>query len=301
ELGGAPYYLRRVKQEIEENCKRLQPALTQARQSLAQAEKDLEVAAKPNPLWMVIAVLILTFCIASFLESYTNSDHLLPVRVEIAAPDVIPFKRPPGQASSLEVTEFEEANELYNQGMLLARQGKYSEAESSFRKAVKIRPTFTEAHDQLIDILYRLQRYDESIAAAKAAIRYTEYYTPYYYLGMNYIAKENWDKAKTAFDSALTYQDRASWDKKYLDAYYNRGLVLSRLGKAQERIKILEKNLRRVPGETIERAELATLYLCVGSIEAAEIQYQILDREDSAIAEEFRTLMFKHNILKGSK
>src|SRR5262249_38231261 len=48
ELIGGANYLRRVKQEIETSRQKLQPALTQVRQELAQAKKDLKVAGKRN-------------------------------------------------------------------------------------------------------------------------------------------------------------------------------------------------------------------------------------------------------------
>src|SRR5262249_55803883 len=48
ELGSGAHYLRRVKQEIETNRRKLQPALAQARRELAQAKKNLEVAGKRN-------------------------------------------------------------------------------------------------------------------------------------------------------------------------------------------------------------------------------------------------------------
>src|SRR5262245_5872065 len=64
ELIGGAHYLRRVKQEIETSRQRLQPALTQARQELAQAEKDLHVVGKRNSPALILTILILTFFIA---------------------------------------------------------------------------------------------------------------------------------------------------------------------------------------------------------------------------------------------
>lgn len=56
ELSGGAYYLRCAKQEIEENRRRLQPILGDARQTLAQAEKDWEVASKRNSAVKAVSV-----------------------------------------------------------------------------------------------------------------------------------------------------------------------------------------------------------------------------------------------------
>jgi DNA-binding helix-hairpin-helix protein with protein kinase domain len=64
ELIGGAHYLRRVKQEIEAGGKKLQPALTKARQELAQAEKDLEIASKRNSSTVILIALIVTFFIS---------------------------------------------------------------------------------------------------------------------------------------------------------------------------------------------------------------------------------------------
>ena len=68
ELSGGAHYLRRMKQEIETGRQKLRPAFTQARQELAQAEKDLEVASKRNSLVLILIVLIISFFISLALR-----------------------------------------------------------------------------------------------------------------------------------------------------------------------------------------------------------------------------------------
>jgi DNA-binding helix-hairpin-helix protein with protein kinase domain len=63
ELSHGAHYLRRIKQEIETSRQKLQPALTRARQELAQAEKDLEIASKRNSSALILTALILSFFI----------------------------------------------------------------------------------------------------------------------------------------------------------------------------------------------------------------------------------------------
>jgi DNA-binding helix-hairpin-helix protein with protein kinase domain len=63
ELNSGSHYLRRMKQQIETSRHKLRPALTQARQDLARAEKDLEVASKRNSLAPIMIVLVVAFFI----------------------------------------------------------------------------------------------------------------------------------------------------------------------------------------------------------------------------------------------
>src|SRR5215510_3678404 len=63
ELGSGAHYLRCVKQEIETNRRKLQPALAQARRELAQAKKNLEVAGKRNSFIPILATLIIALII----------------------------------------------------------------------------------------------------------------------------------------------------------------------------------------------------------------------------------------------
>jgi DNA-binding helix-hairpin-helix protein with protein kinase domain len=63
ELIGGAHSLRRVKEQIENRRWELQPALKQARQELAQLEKDLEIASKSNSSRLILIVLIAAYFI----------------------------------------------------------------------------------------------------------------------------------------------------------------------------------------------------------------------------------------------
>src|SRR5262249_12006225 len=77
ELSSGARYLRRVKQKIETNRQKLEPALTQSRRELAQAEKDLEVATRRHSSIPILATLIIAFLIGLAIHS---SRDLAPVR-----------------------------------------------------------------------------------------------------------------------------------------------------------------------------------------------------------------------------
>jgi hypothetical protein len=52
-----------VKQEIETSRQMLQPLLTNARQELARAKKDLEIAGERNSSALILAALLIAFFI----------------------------------------------------------------------------------------------------------------------------------------------------------------------------------------------------------------------------------------------
>ncbi|HKQ79796.1 MAG TPA: hypothetical protein VJ810_39245, partial [Blastocatellia bacterium] len=75
ELCGGPHYLQRIKQEVETDRQKLEPALQKARRELGQAEKDLEIASKPNSLAIILAVLIIAFMIGSLIGPGRQSSN----------------------------------------------------------------------------------------------------------------------------------------------------------------------------------------------------------------------------------
>jgi DNA-binding helix-hairpin-helix protein with protein kinase domain len=67
DLRSGPFYLRRIKHEIETNREQLQTPLRNARATLAQAEQDWEAAVKRNRFWPIILVLLAAFICGSLM------------------------------------------------------------------------------------------------------------------------------------------------------------------------------------------------------------------------------------------
>jgi DNA-binding helix-hairpin-helix protein with protein kinase domain len=76
-IGGA-HSLHRLKHEIESNRQKFWPALSQAHQELAQAEKDLKVASKRNPAWLIITALVFAFFIGMWMFTPATPDTHAP-------------------------------------------------------------------------------------------------------------------------------------------------------------------------------------------------------------------------------
>src|SRR5215813_1057038 len=127
ELGGGAHYLRRVKQEIETNRRKLQPALAKARRELAQAEKDLEVTGKRNSFVPILATLIIALIIGLAIRS---SHESAPVREGVIrkSPESSVPPPPPAVRSENKALDKQEnrqsASDFYAQGMRFSREEK---------------------------------------------------------------------------------------------------------------------------------------------------------------------------------
>jgi len=283
ELSGGARRLRRMKQEIEARGRMLQPALAQARRELAQAEKDLAVAGKHGSPAMILAALIISFIIGLAIKPNFPPLHTRrPIPVDRAAPD--------------DWESAEKASRLYTEGEQHSLEQRFEKAVMEFQAAVRIDPKRGDAYEKLGYALYRLKRYEESLEASDKAIGLRENFGPYYNSGLVYMELGRWDRAKLAFESAVT-NIRYSWEERYTLAYYYLGRSKARLGEATQSIELLEAILKGDPGLTVKRLELASLYLWVGKREAARAQYKMLKDSNPPLADELLKLIKKRGKL----
>jgi DNA-binding helix-hairpin-helix protein with protein kinase domain len=293
ELSGGAYYLRRVKQEIEESRQRLRPVLADARQTLAQAKKDWEVASKRNSLTPIVGALIIAFFIGWSIESDRGSQ--LPI-VADPGPDYV---QPVNTRADQNLKNSQEALALYRKGVKLSEEGKYAEAIPVFKKAVELDKRMNAAHEELGYALYRLRKHDEAAEALKQAITLDQSFGPYYKLGLVRIATGNWHEARLAFQRAISLRDTDpyDWKDEYTWAYHHLGHSLLKVGDIQKVIQALEPEIHGSTDET-KRFELANLYLWAGKQKAAKEQYEMLKHFDSPLADELLKLMKKHGVRK---
>jgi tetratricopeptide (TPR) repeat protein len=188
----------------------------------------------------------------------------------------------------------QEALMFYTQGVKLSRERKYAKAAEVLQEAVRIDPQFSEAHEKLGYVLYRLGKYEESISSSHQAATISSDFRPYYNMGLAYIARKDWGGANFAFERAITHCEQDSWEEDYSNAYYYWGLSLSRIGQAESAIKDLEESLKISPEMTYGRFELATLYLGSGKYKEAMAQYRILKIVDPMLANELLKLIKKY-------
>jgi DNA-binding helix-hairpin-helix protein with protein kinase domain len=292
ELSGGARHLRQMKQEIESVKLNLQPALAQARQEIAQAEKDLEVASKRSPAMLIMITLIVTFIIGLLIRP-----------PNVPAPTPGPVSGIDSEAASQRESK-KKASELYSEGARLLKEGKLWEAIDAFREAVRIDPKRDDAYRELGYALYRLKRYEESVVASENAIKLHRGFEPYYNSGLAYMELKRWDKAQTAFygaEGAFFYATDPisidSWEERYTLAFYYLARSQKQLGNAEQIIDMLE-NGRWAPNPkslwVLRPLHLGSLYLWVGKREGAIAQYEILKKNNSKLANELLMLIVKH-------
>jgi tetratricopeptide (TPR) repeat protein len=285
ELSVGARHLRQMKREIETNRQSLQPALAQARLELSQAEVDLEVGSKRNPVVLVLAALIVALIVAMAAKPHKPSP---------AEPDSAP----------VDMESMETALTLSNKGERLLKEEKFDEAILAFQEAVRFDRKCYDAYVKLGYALYRQQRYQESAEASEKAIKLRNGFEPYYNSGLAYMELRRWDKAKAAFygvDEVLFYGDHPisvdSWEERYTLAFYYLARSQAQLGEAGDVIRILE-NVKVLYSPktlwTLRPLRLGCLYLWVGKRDAAIAQYKILKKNNSKLAAELLKLIKKH-------
>jgi tetratricopeptide (TPR) repeat protein len=291
ELSAGANNLRRMKHDIETSRQKLQPALANARQELAQAEKDWKIASRRKPFAPILLALFIAFIIGTSLK-YENNERVVYPGTKTER------QEPPSDSSESARTsssgEREIALKQYDAGAALSANGKYEEAITFFKKATEFDPNFSDAYVSLGYALYRLGRYNESIDASWRATYIKGDFAPYYNLGLAYMSREDWFEARDAFGSAVTYCKVNPWHESYSYAYYYLGLSQARDGSADIAIEALRKELADNPQTAITRFELGALYLGCGRYKDARAQYKILKNLDPMLAEELRKLIEKH-------
>jgi tetratricopeptide (TPR) repeat protein len=298
ELTGGAHYLRRIKQDIETSGARLRPALTRARQALAQAEKDMEVAGKRNPAWKIMAALIFTFVIALMFYPPRNpiiTQHLpAGASRESSGSRLLPPPAITNDPSAPGPSTLQEAVKFYQQGNQLLQAKRFVEADEEFRKAINIEPTFFAAYEAHGYALYHMKYHVMAAEVLNAAIRIHPDFNPCYNLGLIHFETENWREAIVAFRRSTELRDESSWKDEYSEAYYRLGLSLARAGELYKEVKELETSQAALDEVPIHRFRLGIFYLCFGWYEDANRQQQLLEQKAPTLAKELMKLINKY-------
>ncbi len=155
------------------------------------------------------------------------------------------------------------ANEFdwLNYGNQLWRLGRYSEAVSALRQAVKLKPNFPHAYYALASALYYQKKYDEAVAALDQATKIQpDYYEAWKIKSHVLYSLEKYSSALAAIDEAIKYKNDV------VNFYEWRGLILANLKRYPEAIAALNK--------AIEIKPLFTSYFARGLIRKQSKDYQ---------------------------
>lgn len=285
ELSNGATSLRRLGRDIDESRHNLAPLLTDARRTLAQAERDLEAVAKSFSLKPLVITLMIAFFIG--MLNKPKAPDYDPAQFVSATRDEY---YPPPRASAAKTEATVQALELHRRGQRLMEEKKYFDAAEAFQKAASLDP-LVGSQVNLAEAYYRLGWFDDSIATAKEALRIGMSFDHYYVLGLAYAGKEQWSEARDALFNAVELRPVTDWGPKYTEAYRYLGLAQTRLGEASQVISRLEDAIQGNPNLAVERLELGNLYLWTGNVKGAKEQLRELRTRDKALAEALESLI----------
>jgi len=146
------------------------------------------------------------------------------------------------------------AENLFQIGLLDGQHGRLKEAEASFRRAIAIKPRFTEAHYNLGVMLEAQGLAHEAMASYLQALKHNpDYIFALINLGCIFINQGKMDEADAAFRRALNLQP----DNALLN--YSMGFLLKEQGKMEEAILWVRKALTLQPDYAEAYKHLSTL------------------------------------------
>jgi len=167
-------------------------------------------------------------------------------------------------------------------GLAYRARGDTGRAEEFFRRAIRRKPDYAEAHNNLGVLLSDLGRGEEAIREYEAAASNVLYATPevaYYNMGEEYRRRGRGEAAEAAYRRALALNER------YPPAYRGLAAVLAAAGRADEAVAVLLKCVQATPAYAPAWFDLGAAYERAGRrTEAVEAFRNVLaNSEDAAL------------------
>ncbi len=127
-----------------------------------------------------------------------------------------------------------------NLGVAYYNKGEFDKAIEEYQSAIKYKPDYAMAHNNLGVTYYNKGEFDKAIEEYQSAIKYKpDYAMAHNNLGIAYDKKGEFDKAIEEYQTVIKYKP------DYTDAYYNLACAYSKLGKikqAYEKLKLSVDN-----------------------------------------------------------
>ncbi len=144
-----------------------------------------------------------------------------------------------------------------------------NQAKQQFEKALKIRPSYGDAHGQLGLSYYRLKQKNKAIASYEKSISYKPNNAKVYSnMGIIYFEAQQLDKAEEV------YRKSVSIDPRFVDARRNLGSVLAMKGKFSEAIEQFKLGVKYAPEEAILHFYLGQATKDSGNAEGAKLHFE---------------------------
>lgn len=306
ELTRGAVYLQRMVQVTASQQQQMSLALPETYRLQAQAEKDWEVVQKQNPFWPLAIMMIVFFIFGTFLSILAPFGSILtsvgnesrygtyssPETTTTSSSSTVEPR--PVTAEPESSIDEPQALMLFQKGEKLMKLGKFAAAAKLFQRSTELNPQNHLAYTKLGYTLYRLDRYEESVAALERAVSLKNEFEPNYHLGHVYIAQEQWDAARSSFVTAIDRSQDVR-DPRFADSYYHWAQAIVELGQSESLIEQLEYNLSLNPELTLDRFQLAALYVWAGKNHLALRHQKILKDKDAWFATQLRRLIKEHH------
>ncbi|MCX6678341.1 MAG: tetratricopeptide repeat protein [Methanothrix sp.] len=134
------------------------------------------------------------------------------------------------------------AEDWYNKGVTVFRQGEYDEATRYFDEAIRLDPNYAIAWYDKGASLYRLHRYDEALQAYDEAIKLDpSNVNAWYNKGATLDKQGKLDEAIRAYDEAIRL------DPNNADIWYDKAIALGALGRNSESMQASNEAIKLDP------------------------------------------------------
>ncbi len=146
-------------------------------------------------------------------------------------------------------------------GLAYQTRGDLGKASEYFRSAVRKKPDYAEAHNNLGIVLSHLGHGDEAIREFEAAASNVLYPTPevaYYNLGEEYRRRKDFRKSEEMYRRSIAVNDR------YADAYLRLAFLQGERGQREEAARTLEACVAMAPAYAPAWLNLGRVYLSLG-------------------------------------
>ncbi|HMF55024.1 MAG TPA: tetratricopeptide repeat protein [Pyrinomonadaceae bacterium] len=161
-------------------------------------------------------------------------------------------------------------------GYVYSALGNYNGSEQAFKTYIRLRPASPNPYDSYAELLLRIGRFDESIAQYRKALAHNPHFVSSLRgIGVNYIFKGDYAKAREAFQQEFDSAPDVGWKFNALNATASSYV---HEGNTEEALRTLER-LRALAGQEHD------VPTALGTYEAAGLVLLEAGRLDDAVAQ----------------
>ncbi len=181
-------------------------------------------------------------------------------------------------------------------GLVFMAKKRFDLAEKHFKKAIRLKPDYIPARNNLGASYMKQKKWDQAIACFKEISGNLLYATPHYPLsnmGWAYMEKKNYPLAKKNFIKAI----KLSPD--FVQAIHGLATLFIRTGQGYSAVDLLTGKIKRNPGAVILHTDIAKAYEMVHRFLDAKKSWKTVIKlaPDSELAKEAKTHIAKLNAM----